>query len=373
MAQRRERADHERRAHDEHERERHLYDDQSAARPAPLVGRTRAARGARHARIDVERMLERRNRAEQERRRERDGHGEREHGRMDSDLANARQVARSQGDEDLKSRVCEPEAERATRRAQDEALDEQLSRDALRSCAERGAHGELLAPRVRPHEHEIRDVGARDEQHGADRTHEHPQGARDTADQVVLQRPHDGAHSPAREVFAPQPELGGRQWPRVAPDRQRALQVGLSLRYRDTGLEPRESFIAEVADDDLLGLELYGEDHVGLRRHVEESEVGRHDADHVRRPRQGQSAAAALCRDRQLAPERRVVAAESPLPERVRENDGQRTLGRGPVFLLRESTSARRLHAERLKRAVRHQESAYPLRLAAIGQRRRAL
>ena len=61
-------------------------------------------------------------------------------------------------------------------------------------------------------------------------------------------------------------------------------------------------------------VEPHGEDHVGLRRHVEESEVGRHDADDLRR----------LRIDRELTPERRFVAAESPLPERMRENDGRR-------------------------------------------------
>ena len=65
--------------------------------------------------------------------------------------------------------------------------------------AERGAHGELLPPRVGPHEHEIRDVGARDEKHGADRAHEHPQRARHAADQVVLQRPNDRGDSPVRD------------------------------------------------------------------------------------------------------------------------------------------------------------------------------
>ena len=73
-----------------------------------------------------------------------------------------------------------------------EALDEQLSGDMCRHGAERGAHGELRPPRIGPHEHEVRDVGARDQQHRADRAHEHPERAGDTADHVVLERPHDG-------------------------------------------------------------------------------------------------------------------------------------------------------------------------------------
>ena len=41
-------------------------------------------------------------------------------------------------------------------------------------------------PRVRAHEHEIRDVRAGDQQHSTDRTHEHPQHPRHAADQVVV-------------------------------------------------------------------------------------------------------------------------------------------------------------------------------------------
>ena len=97
---------------------------------------------------------------------------------------------------------------------------------------------------------------------------------------------------------------------------------------------------------------------------------GRHDADDLRRP------PTATCRhrrpsvDRELAPERRFVAAESPLPERMRENDGRRPFGRGSVLGFREPASAHRLHSERLKRAVRDSQRAHALRLAATGQRR---
>ena len=115
---------------------------------------------------------------------------------MNGDLLEPRQVARADRDEQLEPAVGEHQAERAADRADHEALDEQLSRDARRHGAERRAHGELLPPRIGPHEHEVRDVGARDEQHGADRAHEHPERARDAADEVVLQRPHDGRDPP---------------------------------------------------------------------------------------------------------------------------------------------------------------------------------
>ena len=59
------------------------------------------------------------------------------------------------------------------------------------------------------------------------------------------------------------------------------------------------------------------------------------------------------CRiDRELAPDRRFVGAESPLPKRVRENDRRRPVGSELMLRFREPTPAQRLHAERLKRAV---------------------
>ncbi len=193
-----ERSDHEGRAHDQHERERDLHDDQTVARRAPLAARGRAASAEGHGGADVQCCLERRDRAEHQRRCERDGHRESEHGQIERDLLQARQVARADGNEHLQSKVREAQAEHATGCAYDQALDEQLSGDSRRHCAERRAHGELLPPRIRSHEHEIRDVGASDEKHGADRTHEHPQHARYAADHVVLQRPNDGgdARSP---------------------------------------------------------------------------------------------------------------------------------------------------------------------------------
>ena len=99
------------------------------------------------------------------------------------------------------SNVCEPQAEDAASCAQHQALDEQLSHDSRRDRAERGAHAELLPPCVRPHEDEVRDVGAGDQQHCADRTHEHPQRVRDAADQIVLQRANDRDDSPVRDRF----------------------------------------------------------------------------------------------------------------------------------------------------------------------------
>ena len=113
IAQGLKRSDHEGRAHHQHQRKRHLHDDQRAARRATLPARARATRGQRVGRVDVERMLQRRDRAERERRRDRDGHGECEHGRIDPDLPKARQVAGTDGHEYLQPEVGQRQSEHA--------------------------------------------------------------------------------------------------------------------------------------------------------------------------------------------------------------------------------------------------------------------
>ena len=73
--------------------------------------------------------------------------------------------------------------------AERHALHQQLAGDPSRAGAERRAHRELLLPRLGADQQQVGDVRARDEQHHADRAHQHPQHALDVADEVVLQRP----------------------------------------------------------------------------------------------------------------------------------------------------------------------------------------
>ena len=64
------------------------------------------------------------------------------------------------------------------------------------SGAERGAHGHLRLARERARQQQIRDVGARDEQHEADRADEHDERASDVADHLLVER-HDAERQPA--------------------------------------------------------------------------------------------------------------------------------------------------------------------------------
>jgi hypothetical protein len=305
VAQRHERSNHQHRAYHEDESQRDLRDDQRAPRRVAFATRRRAARAADRRHVH-DRVLERRDRSEQERRRERDGHGETENDRMNGDFVEPRHVGRADLDEDPQPRVGEQQAERAADRTDHEAFDEQLARQAAAPRAERGAHRELLPACIGPNQHQIRDVRARDEQHRTDRAHEHPERARHAADQVVLQRADDRRDSPILDRVARHARALHHR-PRVEPNRQHPRNVGARFVESDAGLESRERLVTEKADRFARRVEPHRDDHIGLRRHVEEAESPRHDADDVR----------LTPVDQQLAAEGRRVTAEPALPERI--------------------------------------------------------
>jgi hypothetical protein len=131
-------------------------------------------------------------------------------------------------------------------------------------------------------------------------------------------------------------------------------------RGRAAGLQPRERVVSrEDRDRCSSGIELHGHDDVGLRRDIQAAKLRRHDADDVRR----------LPVHDELAPERRRLAGEAGLPKRMRQDHRIRGTRGSPVLLLREPAAAHRLHAERLKQAVRDAKRAYPHRLLAARER----
>ena len=82
---------------------------------------------------------------------------------------------------------------RRPRRARRMRLREDRPDDAAAPGAERRADRDLLAPPERLREHEVRDVGAGDQEHEADRAEEHEQRRSHVADEVLVQRDDRGA------------------------------------------------------------------------------------------------------------------------------------------------------------------------------------
>src|SRR5262249_51338908 len=114
--------------------------------------------------------------AEQERRGGRQADGEQQHAYVDAEIEGVRRrlIGHFQY-EQARAPACEQEADARARERQQRALREQLPRDAPPRGAERDAHAQLVPPRARAREEQIRDVGARDQQDERDHGHDQVQ------------------------------------------------------------------------------------------------------------------------------------------------------------------------------------------------------
>ena len=72
----------------------------------------------------------------------------------------------------------EREAECTAGEREEQAFGEQLTNDATPTGADGGANGELALPHGRANQHQVGDVGTRDEQHARDGTQQYRRGVR---------------------------------------------------------------------------------------------------------------------------------------------------------------------------------------------------
>ena len=127
-------------------------------------------------------VLERRNQAERHAGGDRDERGEGERPAVERDLIHAREIRRRERDEHAEPAPRQGEARDAAEDAERRALDQQFAHELGPAGAERRADRQLVLPAVGPHQQQVGDVRARDEQHQADRAHQHPQHRRDLSD-----------------------------------------------------------------------------------------------------------------------------------------------------------------------------------------------
>src|SRR4029077_4166481 len=112
---------------------------------------------------------ERRHETEQERRRAREAHGERQYGAVDGEVLETGkvtpEVGRHERGEQVYAEQSEQDAAHATGEREHHALDQGATRDARTRPAERDSDAELATSTRRAGEHQVRDVGAHDEEH----------------------------------------------------------------------------------------------------------------------------------------------------------------------------------------------------------------
>ncbi len=253
------------RAHEQHQRERELRDDEP--RPQPGVARVRLAKALERAAQIRPRGPPRRREPEEHGRGRREQEREERHAPVDAHLVEPRDGGRRQRHERARRPDGEREAERPAGERDHEALGQQLPHEAPAPGAERGAHGELGRPARRAHEQEARHVRARDEQHEADRAQEHPERPADVADDLPAQA--QGLHAPPRVV------LGIRLLELCA----QRLQLRVQLRHRHAVGQPAEGReAAPAAIVDVVDARRERLPHLPLADPRDER-VGRQDAD----------------------------------------------------------------------------------------------
>ena len=281
MSQCLERPDHQAGANEQHEGQRHLHDDERAARAMTFAARARRASAAAQSGRDVRAgVLEHRNRAEEQAGDARHGEGEQQDHRVDRDVVEARQIAWRQRDEHAHRAVREAEPGDAADETEHDALGQQFVRDASAARAERRPNGQLLLPPFCPDEQQVRDVRARDQQHHADRPHQHPEHRSDVANQIGLEQPHHRRELRLFEQLLREPR---ERW--VALDRHwdQARSVGRRLLDGHTRLQPRDGGVVEHPEVHVAGIEPHRQDDRGLL--IEKTKrVGQH-ADDLERGR----------------------------------------------------------------------------------------
>ena len=145
--------------------------------------------------------------------------------------------------------------------------------DSARSRAERRAHRQLLLPPLRPHQQQIRHVGAGDQQHDADGRPSPSRGRCPRCRRPRACRDEEPARS-ASFVDARVDARGGR--PGVHPDRHHPRDVGVRLGERHARLQARDPLKAEAWQDQPAAIESRTARSVGVR--IEHTEALGHHA-----------------------------------------------------------------------------------------------
>ncbi len=169
-------AQHEPRSHQEHEGEGELGRHQEGAGPMSLPAvRGRPPAVAQDARQRARPVAQQGQGAQEEAGRDGDRRREGEGGAVHGDLAQAGKGAGPVGHEERHAAPRQQDPDEAAGRTEQHRLREEARGDPPRSGAHGGAHGQLLLARLGAHEEEVGDVGARDEEHEADRAQDDPQ------------------------------------------------------------------------------------------------------------------------------------------------------------------------------------------------------
>ena len=254
--QQREAANQQARSHQQRQRKRDLGDDQCAAKPLAggLAGRPGAVlQGV----VQVgARGVDGGGDAEEQPREHRDPQCEQQHGAVDLNRLDPEQVHRHCRDEPTNGAKRDGQAHHCADHRQQHAFGEQLPNQ-VRPCGpHRRPHRHFTRPRCSPGQQQVGDVGARDEQHEADRADQDQQRRLDAARRHLVHRA--GRDGPLAAVGI------GKV---VLECHRECRDVAFGLLDADAGLEASggdEKLVGPAVVAVLLGREHRGRPEVGV-------------------------------------------------------------------------------------------------------------
>jgi len=250
-----------------------LAQGQHGPEAQPTAGR-RPAAGRHRLRRRQTRRLPRRDRAERHRERERRGRAEREDAHVEREPhVDWKHAGRHQRRRGIENRPAERDPEHGRQWRKHEALGEEQPRDAPSASAKRRTHGELAGARRRPRKHEVRDIGANQQEDQAKRPHQQLQYGSDVSHNVLLERVQARCNVKRFEHLC--------RTRRLAPSTPDATHVLIRQRNRHARLEPSDACVVErFRSGRRFGKALRKKN---VRRNVDESKALRHNADHFTR------------------------------------------------------------------------------------------
>ncbi len=216
--------------------------------------------------------------------------------------------------------------------------------------AKRRAHREVTRRPGGPRQHQVRHVGARDQQHQPHRAEQHPERPADAAHHLLVRR--HQLHAPPRVRVG----MLLRQF------RGNRVHLGLRLRDRLAGRQPSDDPVHPVrAREQRPGVERERRPQLHLAIARGELEPVRHHADHFER----------LTIELQRLARHVRAAAEPALPGAVA--DDREPLVPGQFFLVGEDAADHRLHAKDAEERGRRLDARDTLRLVRARQREPAM
>ena len=216
-----------------------------------------------------------------------------------------------------------------------EPFSHQLTNDATRAGAERGAEGQLALPGTGSRQHQVRDVGTRDQQHDGDSAGEDQNHSATVADDLLDEGPHR-----QRQLLRHRAEHRGIAFCQRAGCR---VHIRPGLRHRHTRLQARQDAVVVHAAESLPLV--WGKGNREIQRRRLAIALGAAGRKHEPLPRHADDGEG-LSIERQRPADDRRIPAERARPEPVVEHDDA---GTGPVVFFGEGAPEHRAHAEQVE------------------------